>query len=57
MYLPTKPFLKHDPVLSNRPFGDEILRYKVSLCHKIDKAECEHWHTPKLFDLQISVRP
>lgn len=56
MYLPAKPFLKHDPMLSNCPFGDEILHYKVSLCHEVDKAECEHWHTPKLFDLQIIIR-
>lgn len=56
MYLPAKPFLKHGPILSNCPLGDEILHYKVSLCYEVHKAECEHWHTTILFDLQISIR-
>lgn len=56
MHLPAKPFLKHDLLLSNCPFGDEILHYKVFLCGEVDRAEWEHWHKPKLFDLQISIR-
>ena len=39
MHLPEKPFLKLDPMLSNCPFGDEMLYYKVSLCLGLDKAE------------------
>lgn len=56
MHLPAKPFLKFGPMLSNCPFGDEVLHYKVSLCCELDKAECEHWQRQKLFDLQISIR-